>query len=309
MHRVLKSLSQQTFKPTEIIIVDSSDIPLLKADFDQYADAIQLFHTNPSVCYQRNFGIQKSTSDYIFLLDDDIEISENYIETLLTHLETHKKETICSGLVLENKEEQWTYCEAQKSNLGLLMAYIFELSVGFDIHKRTMPKGYVNKAIFKTYILKGNSISKAGWPIIIDFKKPDFATPIYGLGASIIRAEKLKKVNFDTVFYKNGIGDNYDLIMSLDSDVCVLTNAKAYHHREKTNRVNATKSYYYRIAALHYILCKHSRFTFVNLIYLIWSLVGNSMLFLAQGKIKMLWYNLEIITRIIFNFPLYKSKK
>ncbi len=311
LNRTLHSISHQTSSPKEIIIVDSSDFPLEKSQLTTLfpKSTLEVIHTNPSVCLQRNIGIAKSSSEYIFLLDDDIEISGNYIETLLTHLETHQNETICSGLVLENKNGKWSYSEEQKSNLGLLVTYIFGLSVWFDIHKRIKPKSYINRHIFEAYIKKGNSISKAGWPIVIDFKAPEFVTPVYGLGASIIRSEKLKKVKFDTAFYNNGVGDNYDLIMSLDSGVRVVMNAEAYHHREKTNRVDHTKSYYYRIAALHYILLKHPRFTFVNLFYLMWSLLGNSILFLAQGKIKMLWYTIEIITRIIFNFPLYKNEK
>jgi len=33
-----------------------------------------------------------------------------------------------------------------------------------------------------------------------------------------------------------------------------------------------------------------------------------TLLFLAQGKIKILWYAVEIITRIIFKFTLNKCK-
>lgn len=311
LHRSLNSISTQTCSPREIIIVDSSDFPLNLGQLDIHSKTldVQIYHTNPSVCYQRNFGIEKSISKFILLLDDDIELSENYIESLLFLLENNPNETICSGLILEEKNGQWTYCEEQKSNLGLLLSYIFGLSVGLDLRARTWPKSYLFQSIQKTFMRNGNSISKAGWPIVIDFSEPDFTTPIYGLGASIIRAEKLKEVNYDTAFYENGIGDNYDLIMSLQSNVRIVTNAKAFHYRETSNRLSPERSYYYRIAALHYIQCKHSKFTVVNLGYLIWSLIGNSIYFIAKGKIKMLGYNLEVITRIIFNFPLYKSKK
>ena len=309
--RSLNSISAQTYAPREIIIVDSSDNPLSIEQFDTNLGTlnVQIHHTHPSVCYQRNYGIEKSISKFILLLDDDIELSSNYIETLMRHFEFYENETVCSGLILENRNNKWNYCETQKSMLGIYMAYIFGLSVGFDFYEKTTPKNPISRRIHNAFIKNGNSISKAGWPRFVDFRAPSFKTPIYSLGASVIRSDKLKCVHFDTAFYENGIGENYDLLMSLDSEVKIITDVKAYHHKEKSNRLQSETSYYYRIAALHYILLKHKKFTFVNQIYLIWSLVGNSILFLGKGKIKMLWYNLEVILRIFFHFPLYKSKQ
>jgi hypothetical protein len=189
------------------------------------------------------------------------------------------------------------------------MAYLFGLSVWFDFYQKTAPKNRVSHYIHNAFTKNGNSISKAGWPRIVNFRAPSFETPIYSLGASVIRSDKLKCVPFDTAFYENGIGENYDLLMSLNSEVKIITDAKAYHHRETSNRLSPARSYYYRIAALHYILVKHKKFTFVNQIYLIWSLVGNSILFLGNGNMKMIWYNLQVILRICFHFPLYKPKK
>ena len=309
--RALLAVRKQTHHPNEIIIVDSSDMPLDANHFDANLKSleIQIYHTQPSVCFQRNLGIEKSTSDYILLLDDDIELSENYIEILLNHLEINKTETVCSGLILENRNGAWTYCEEKKSLLGIYMAAVFGLSVGFDCYESTLSNHFLNKFIIDHFKSNGNSLSRAGWPIMIDFRAPFFETPIYSLGAAIIRTKELKKVEFDTAFYENGVGENYDLLMSLGQKVSIISSAKAFHHKEKSNRLGAEQSYYYRIAALHYILLKHKRFTLINLLYLIWSLVGNSILFLGQGKIKKLRYNFEVILRIICNSPLYKSKK
>ena len=309
--RSLNSICAQTYAPREVIIVDSSDIPLSIEQFDTNLRAlhIQIHHTHPSVCFQRNYGIEKSIAKFILLLDDDMELSSNYIEILTSHLELNKNETVCSGLILESRNNKWHYCETQKSEIGIFMAYLFGLSVWFDFYKKTAPKNIVSQYIHNAFIENGNSISKSGWPRVVDFRAPSFKTPIYSLGASVIRSDKLKCVHFDTAFYENGIGENYDLLMSLNSDVKIITDAKAYHHRETSNRLSPARSYYYRIAALHYILVKSKKFTFINQIYLIWSLAGNSILFLGNGNIKMILYNLQVILRILFHFPLYKPKK
>ncbi len=310
LNRTLASIEKQTFVPNEVIIVDSSDFAIQKnqllGNFNN--SVLQIIHSKPSVCEQRNIGIKKCTSNYIFLCDDDIEISENYLESLVLFLESNPNEVVCSGLIMENKNNLWTYCEPKKSIFNLFLAYIFGFSVGFEIDRKQFYENYFTKKIVDFYIKKGNFISKSGWPIITNFKEDVFKTPIYGLGASIIKAENLKKVLFDTAFYENGIGDNYDLTIGLNHKINVIKSAKAYHYREKTNRINNDKAYFYRVAALHYILKKHQRFSVQNLIFLFWSLAGNSVIFLLNGKIKIFFYNFELIFRIIFNLPLYKSK-
>lgn len=309
--RTLHSLARQTVMVHEILIVDASDQPLEKnqivVDFGS-AD-LQIITSEASVCKQRNIGVERSSSDFIFLLDDDLTLSPDYLEKLLTHLQSHPEVALCSGLWLEKQNECWVYSAPEKSTIGLLISHIFGLSVGIDMNLARSYKGKTAQKLFEAYRKKGNRISKAGWPIITDFSSPVFTTPVYSLGASLIRKEKLNHVQFDKVFYANGIGDNYDLIMALNSPVAVLTTVKAFHYRENNNRVAPEKAYYYRVSALHYILLKHERFTKSNLLWLVFSLVGNSILFLLQGKFKMLGHNLKAMIRIIFNFPLYKPKK
>jgi glycosyltransferase involved in cell wall biosynthesis len=310
LNRTLDSITKQSFLPSAIIIVDSSDCLLEKSQLTNdlsFCD-LQIFHSKPSVCLQRNIGIEKSNSEYIFLCDDDVEFDPNYIEEILSFLEKNKTETVASGLLLENKKNKWTYCEEKKSSLSLIYSYFFGFSLGFNLNTTDYSTHFLAKPISNLYQKKGNRIAKSGWPIIINFEGKVFKTPIYGLGASIVKTSNLKKVLFDTAFYENGIGDNYDLAIGLSSEINVLTTTKAYHHREKKNRINANKSYYYRVGALHYILKKHKRFNSIHLIFLVWSLVGNSFLFLVKGKLKLLFYNFELIARIVLNLPLYKSK-
>ncbi|MES2411839.1 MAG: glycosyltransferase [Bacteroidota bacterium] len=308
LNRILDSIARQTLAPKEIIIIDSSENPLQRKQLQTTFTTIQILHSTPSVCLQRNIGIEKSNSDYIFLCDDDIELSENYCEVLLGFLESNKGEIIASGLVLENHTSNWTYSEKKPSTLGLINAYIFGLSVGFDANVPKLNNGFFTKRIISHYKNKGNSIAKSGWPIITNFDGKVFQAPIYGLGASMIRNEALKKIGFDETFYANGIGDNYDLAIIINAPVNVIKEAEAFHHREKTDRLQNEKAYYYRINALHYILLKHKRFTVRNLAYFFWSLLGKSIQFLLRANFKTVYYNLEVMLRILFNQPLYRNK-
>lgn len=106
LNRTLAAIQNQTFVPKEIIIVDSSDFPLQKNQLiSNFLNCdLQIIHSKPSVCEQRNIGIKKSTSDYIFLCDDDIEISKNYLENLVIYLNANSSSSIVSGLVFEKKK-------------------------------------------------------------------------------------------------------------------------------------------------------------------------------------------------------------
>ena len=309
LNRLLYSISKQTYLPKEIIIVDSSDEKLTTSQLILPIQLeIKIIHSTPSVCLQRNIGIEECNTEFIFLCDDDIEISKNYIEESVHFLERNPSENIVSGLIFEKRKGHWTYCNKAISTKGLIMAYLFGTSLTIDINKAVIPKCFIFKKITDFYHKKDNHISKAGWPIITNFKNNVIKTPIYGLGASIIRAQELKNKLFDTAFYTHGVGDNYDLAINLNCNINVIKKAEAFHHKESINRINSNKAYYYRVSALHYIMKKHKLFNNLRLAYLIWSLIGNSILFLFKGKLKLLFYNFELIGRIIFNTPLYKSK-
>ncbi|NMH86664.1 glycosyltransferase family 2 protein [Flavivirga algicola] len=307
LKRTLRSISKQTCLPKEIIIIDSSDNLLKREQVDlKFNCDLQIIQSKPSVCLQRNIGIKKSHSNYIFLCDDDIEISKNYIEELVRFLNKNPSETIASGLIYEKHQDKWLYCFPKSSTLGLLHSYIFSCSLNFELDKRDYPNNFIIQKIIDSYIKKGNHISKSGWPCTISYTGDYFAAPIYGLGASIIRSKDLKNVLYDTAFYTHGVGDNYDLAIGLDKDINVIKRANAYHHKEIINRVNSDKAYYYRIGALHYILLKHKRFNHINLLFLIWSLIGNSILFLKKRALKKIYYSLIMILRIIFHRNLYQ---
>lgn len=309
LKRTLISINNQTCLPKEIIIIDSSDKKISYEDIDLFIKkcGIEIYFSEPSVCLQRNIGIQKSLCKYIFLCDDDIEISKNYLENLYKYLEKNKNLKIASGLIYEKRKEKWEYAEEKISFLKLFFCYIFGLSVWVDLKNSDFSKNKIVRKFINYYSSKGNRISKSGWPIVINYQQPCFSSPIYGLGASVINAEKLKKTLFDSAFYENGIGDNYDLAIGLNCEIHIITNSIAYHFKEKSNRINYQKAYFYRAEALHYILLKYKKFTIINLFFFIWSIIGKTILFVVKCKIDLVFYNLKIITRVILNKNIYKK--
>jgi glucosyl-dolichyl phosphate glucuronosyltransferase len=86
----LVSLANQSSKLDELIIIDSSDIPLIcqepfNAVFNSsfFGDTQLIYrHTRPGLTYQRNFGVDMAHGDIFYFFDDDVELDPHYIKEM-----------------------------------------------------------------------------------------------------------------------------------------------------------------------------------------------------------------------------------
>jgi len=86
----LDSLNNQTTKPNEIIIVDSSDNPLWKNEnflqnfnTKKFPQIKMIYkHTNPGLTFQRNVGIKAASCDVVHFFDDDVILGKNYLQEI-----------------------------------------------------------------------------------------------------------------------------------------------------------------------------------------------------------------------------------
>ena len=312
LDRTLRALGNQTSKLQEVIIVDSSDKKLDEAELlDTFSDLnIKYFTSAPSVCLQRNIGIRKSTSEYIFICDDDVEPEPGYVLALSNYMESNSMANAVSGLIMQKDEnEVWVSQYPPKSSASLLFSFIFQLSIWGELDEKVLNSLWI-KPVIRFYKKRGNRLSFAGWPIITEFNNPFFKTNIYGLGASIIKKELLINNPFDEVLDNYGIGDNYGICIGFPDKVIVLTETFVFHHKDSENRLDSAITYYRRVLALHYFLRKHKRFNSINTLWLLWSLIGSIVLFMKNRQFKLARIALKLIIVIVtLNNPYCKSAK
>ncbi|WP_299211990.1 glycosyltransferase family 2 protein [uncultured Aquimarina sp.] len=305
LNRVLDSLYNQTLKPNEIIIVDSSDQAFTTKDLIRPPQSINLIleQSTPSVCEQRNIGIKLSSNPIILLSDDDLVFEEEYTFVLYEYLKKHPSKKAASGIILEkNKKNEWAYAN-EISDIKLFYNWFFGLSIFSDLSKKKRSSILIN-GIKTKLTKKGNRISKAGWPIFVNWDKDENDFPFFSLMGAMIR--KPEKDLFDPVFIFNGIGDNYDACIKLGFNITILKKSKAFHHKEIANRINPKETFYYRTSALHYILLNNSIFSSSNRFFLLWSLIGVLIPNLLKMDLEMIKYNLILIFRILFKKNLYQ---
>lgn len=86
----LESIAQQTYLPDELIIVDSSDTPLITFDIFNMLFCPKTFphtqlkyrHSLPGLTHQRNVGIDLAIGDVIYFFDDDVILDPHYIKQM-----------------------------------------------------------------------------------------------------------------------------------------------------------------------------------------------------------------------------------
>lgn len=95
LQRMLLSLQAQTVQPTELLIIDSSSLPLNnQKQFAQYFNEKQwpqthLYYeyTKPGLTLQRNSGLQHATGDVVYFFDDDVVLEPDYLAQMQTVFE------------------------------------------------------------------------------------------------------------------------------------------------------------------------------------------------------------------------------
>jgi len=110
----LKSVINQTYKPIEIIIVDSFSTDKTPIIAQKYANTYS-FGRDPSqknifaVPYQTNYGVKKSSGEYIYIVDSDMRLTPKLIESCVNLIEKNKADAIIIPEVSYG-ETFWAMC-------------------------------------------------------------------------------------------------------------------------------------------------------------------------------------------------------
>jgi glycosyltransferase involved in cell wall biosynthesis len=287
--------------------VDSSDeikhLDVIKEIFQDLP--LKYISSEASVCIQRNIGIAQATGDWIFLCDDDIELSKDYLEKLEQYITLHPECSAAAGRLLQQEDDKWIDQYPVTGAKDLIWRFIFQLSVWGDLQNIKSSFSPVNLLLVyinKFYSRRANSVTLAGWPLITSWST-SFQTTIYSLGADLIRRDWLLQSPYDEVLDPSGIGDNYGVAIGFPQSrgIHVIDSTIAYHHRANENRLDRTLAYYRRVLALHYFIKKSKRFGHATTLFFLWSLTGNALLYTAKGSKKMIRANLKIILLILTN--------
>ena len=86
---LLQSLTDQSFKDMEVIIVEDGSQKPCKEVCDKYADKLDIHYflkENGGPGPARNYGVEKAQGDYVLILDSDCVIPSGYLEAIQKEL-------------------------------------------------------------------------------------------------------------------------------------------------------------------------------------------------------------------------------
>lgn len=93
---LLQSLTAQTFKDFEVLVVeDGSDIPCEEV-VKKYTDQLDIKYyvkPNSGPGQTRNYGVQHSQGEYVIVLDSDVVLPEGYLQAVEDELSTNNSST------------------------------------------------------------------------------------------------------------------------------------------------------------------------------------------------------------------------
>ena len=92
---LLESLSNQTQKDFEVIIVEDGSVKTCKDVCDKYADILVLHYyakENSGPGQSRNYGAERAIGEYLLILDSDVILPTDYIEAISQSLEANPTE-------------------------------------------------------------------------------------------------------------------------------------------------------------------------------------------------------------------------
>ena len=82
---LLESLSNQTHRDFEVIIVEDGSVKTCKDVCDKYADILALHYyakENSGPGQSRNYGAERSNGEWLLILDSDVVLPEGYLEAI-----------------------------------------------------------------------------------------------------------------------------------------------------------------------------------------------------------------------------------
>ena len=82
---LLESLSNQTLKEFEVIIVEDGSVKTCKDVCDKYADILVLYYyakENSGPGQSRNYGAERANGDYLLILDSDVVLPNGYLQAV-----------------------------------------------------------------------------------------------------------------------------------------------------------------------------------------------------------------------------------
>ncbi len=122
LEKCLQSIKNQTFKNTELIVIDNYSTDKTKDIATRYTT--KFFTKGPERTAQRNYGAAKANGKYLIFIDSDMELGPKVIEQCVVAVTKDKK---VQGVIIHEEsfgENFWAKCKALERSFYVNVPWI-----------------------------------------------------------------------------------------------------------------------------------------------------------------------------------------
>lgn len=176
LDRCLESLLTQTYKNMELVIVEDCSTDSSRKLLKKYKENenIKIFYNkeNRGLSYSRNYGLKKSTGDFIGYIDSDDYVEPDYYEKLMRSIKDNKSDiAICDIKLVDEQTNKIQRCKCYTNdfdvcsvvNNGFAASACNKLFKRKNIEKYPFAEGKVNEdiAVVIPTVIQAKKISYA----------------------------------------------------------------------------------------------------------------------------------------------------
>lgn len=176
LDRCLESLLNQTYKNMELVIVEDCSTDSSRKLLKKYKENenIKIFYNkeNRGLSYSRNYGLKKSTGDFIGYIDSDDYVEPDYYEKLMRSIKDNKSDiAICDIKLVDEQTNKIQRCKCYTNdfdvcsvvNNGFAASACNKLFKRKNIKKYPFAEGKVNEdiAVVIPTVIQAKKISYA----------------------------------------------------------------------------------------------------------------------------------------------------
>jgi len=215
----IQSIKQQSYKNIELIVIDDGSKGNYRNVYDKYLiDAksylvkANIYHIkNSGVSYARNYGIEKSTGEFISFIDSDDCISERFIETLVSAIIKYSAPVAACLLLIIDKNMKFsefpfidkiscntysTYEVWKNMNMGYIIGKLFRKECIGDIRFK-VGMTLCEDTLFINQFMEKNPYSVVCIGEMYGYRKNPYSV------TSSLTAEQYKQAIYASDYYKN----------------------------------------------------------------------------------------------------------
>lgn len=176
LDRCIESLLNQTYKNMELVIVEDCSTDSSRKLLKKYKGNknIKVFYNreNRGLSYSRNYGLKKSTGDFIGYIDSDDYVEPDYYEKLMSSIKDNKSDiAICDIKLVDEQTNKIQRCKCYANdfdvysvvNNGFAASACNKLFKRKNIEKYPFAEGKVNEdiAVVIPTVIQAKKISYA----------------------------------------------------------------------------------------------------------------------------------------------------